>query len=306
MGFPPLQEILPDCRAQLCLFGNSVSPVQVIWVLANMYQSLGLMTARDPKACLCDYLRAILVHRDVTWPSPRSGVGNATLDFPQSQSSVQISFHTKETIGNLIRAEATLQFDAKRIRISCEGLDLPEWAFVQERSYQIAFETSEITFPVSPVPVCLDYLGVRKLYVVPASFTIGTFLAWVGIQGYQTVVNEQQIYQHPKCQVSPWSILTVHLDPDDVDFELSLRLAGFGLDSTHEAFGFRFTETWTGTGLWHVDQLVKSNLLASWAGCGFQPLTVWLPSFAAAVVELWPSSVEESLRAWVSVPTTCL
>lgn len=32
LGFPPTQPCGPDCRASLCLFGNAVSPIQVVWV----------------------------------------------------------------------------------------------------------------------------------------------------------------------------------------------------------------------------------------------------------------------------------
>ena len=303
LGFPPLQEILSDCRAQLCLFGNSVSPIQVLWTLAHVYQGLNMMT-KTPSECICEYMRAIIVHRDITWPSPRPGVGNATLDFPHG--SVQVAFHTKQTIGDLIQAEATLQFDTRSIRLLCQDLELPTWAFVQERRYQVDILVSAVGFPVLPVPVCLEYLGIRKMYVVPSSFTIEMLLNWVGIQGFRAVVDVFQEPQQLKSIISPWQVLTVQSDPEDVEFELSLRLDGLGADNMPGTFGFRCTESWGGTGLWHVDQLVRFNLLVSWAGSGFLPLAVWLPSFASAVVELWPSSVEDSLKAWVSVPTTRL
>lgn len=304
LGFPPLQEILSDCRAQLCLYGNSVSPVQVIWVLSTLHQGRNLLQDKTPSTCLCEYLRAIVVHRDITWPSPYPGTGIATLDF--HEGSVPITFHTKQTVGDLIKAESTLNFDAKKLRLSCQGLELPSWAFMQERRYQVDLTDSEVDFSVSPVPVCLEHLGVCRLYVVPASFNVGMLLNWVGIQGCKAVVDNQQKPKHLQSFFSPWSVLTVQSDPDDVDFELSLKLEGFGSELSLSALGFCCTASWGGTGLWHVDQIVKSNLLVSWAGAGFHPLTVWLPSFAAAVVELWPSAVEDSLRAWLLNPTTCL
>ena len=131
-------------------------------------------------------------------------------------------------------------------------------------------------------------------------------LSWVGIYGFKCVVDEHQTPLDPKHRVMAWNVLVVQLDPADAEFELSLRIDGFGFEHTSRTPGFCVTETWGGTGLWHVDQLVKSNLLVSWAGSDFKSLTVWLPSFAAAVVELWPSTAEEHLRAWLSVPATSL
>lgn len=302
LGFPPLQCVLSDCRAQLCLLGNSVSPVQVIWILSQLYQGFHLMHDIAPRECICRYLQAIVLHRDVTWPSPIPGVSQAILDFPQGQ--VSVSFHTGETIRDLIRAEATLQLDPRKISLSCQGLELPEWAYVQERTYQVTLETSFTDFPVQPVPVLIDHLGVRKLYVVPASFSIAAALSWVGIVGYKSVVNEHQAQIDIKDRVQAWIVIVVQLDPAEVEFELLMRLDGLGFDSVHRTPGLCVTETWGGTGLWHVDQLVKSNLLVSWAGSDFQSLTVWLPSFAAAVVELWPSTAEDHLRAWLSVSHT--
>ena len=304
LGFPPLQHILPDCRAQLCLFGNSVSPVQVVWILSQVYDSLQLLTTTAPRACLCEYLCAIVLHRDITWPSPQPGIGQAILEFPEGQ--LPITFNTRETIGALIRAEATLHFASEGIRVSCQGLDLPDWAYIQERTYQIVIGNAASDQSIHPVPIFLDHLGIRKLYVVPASFTIHMFLAWVRISVYQSVTDEQQICLNPDTPVQPWRSLAVQLDPEDLAFELSLRLDGFGPVQVFDPAGIRFTETWGGTGLWHVDQLVKSNLLVSWAGASFCPLTVWLPSFAAAVVELWPSVAEDHLRAWLSVSDTSL
>eukprot|EP00435_Cladocopium_sp_Y103_P031561 s1432_g8.t1 len=305
LGFPPLQLVLSDCRAQLCLFGNSVSPIQVLWVLSHMYVQHDMLRPElHARAVICQYMQAILLHRDITWPSPIPGVARATLDFPDT--TVQVVFNTTETIGNLIRAEATLQLDTHRVIVSAEGLELPDWAFVQERTYQVQIQDSHMDFSVVPVPILLDFLGVRKIYVVPASFTVENFVACAGIENYQALVDEHHQSIPVQGFVQPWQVVVVQLSPADVEFELSLRLEGFGFLTSSIPHGLHVSETWGGTGLWHVDQLVKSNLLVSWAGNGFGTLTVWLPSFAAAVVELWPSTVEDSLQAWLRTENTCV
>ena len=67
--------------------------------------------------------------------------------------------------------------------------------------------------------------------------------------------------------------MTVQLSPEDLDFELSLRLSGFGLDQmTGRTGSLRVSESFCGTGLWHLDQLVPSDLLLApvflCGGCG--------------------------------------
>ena len=104
------------------------------------------------------------------------------------------------------------------------------------------------------------------MYVVPSSFTIEMLLNWVGIQGFRAVVDVFQEPQQLKSIISPWQVLTVQSDPEDVEFELSLRLDGLGADNMPGTFGFRCTESWGGTGLWHVDQLVRSQLVGILGG----------------------------------------
>ena len=40
LGFPPFQLCHHDCRAALCLLGNAVSPIQVVWILAQIWENL--------------------------------------------------------------------------------------------------------------------------------------------------------------------------------------------------------------------------------------------------------------------------
>lgn len=98
--------------------------------------------------------------------------------------------------------------------------------------------------------------------------------------------------------------IVVIQDPDDVALDLHLGSSdlfaeGFGPENPGQ---LRTSPSWGG-GLWHLDQIVSSHLLSTWAGSGFVPVTVWLPSFAEAVLELWPSTVEDHLRSWLSAQT---
>ena len=68
---------------------------------------------------------------------------------------------------------------------------------------------------------------------------------------------------------------------------------GFGIGP------LQISSSWNGLGLRHLDELVCNNLLASWSGSTFCPLSVRLPSSSAAVLEVWPHTVEESLTSWL-------
>ena len=70
--------------------------------------------------------------------------------------------------------------------------------------------------------------------------------------------------------------------------------------------GLRVTHPFVSTGLWHCDQLVHADLLLSWAGAVFPHLVCLLPSFAAAVLEMWPSTMDEHLQTWLQAETSLL
>ena len=56
LGFPPLQSVLEDCRAQLALFGNAVSPVHGLWIVGHLHAHLGLLRESvTPRLLLVQY-----------------------------------------------------------------------------------------------------------------------------------------------------------------------------------------------------------------------------------------------------------
>ena len=99
--------------------------------------------------------------------------------------------------------------------------------------------------------------------------------------------------------VKPWSTTIVQLSPDDLEFELALRLDGFGLPNLP---GLCTTPTWESTGFWIFDQIVKSQALVTWAGSNFAPLAIWLPSFTEAVLDMWPGIVDGQIIDWLARP----
>ena len=107
----------------------------------------------------------------------------------------------------------------------------------------------------------------------------------------------------PQHRIQPWTSVIVQQASDDVAFDLSMRLTGFGIANILQ-HGLHTSQSWCSTGLWHLDQIVRSDLLLTWTGLGFTHLTCWLPFFAEAVLELWPCTVDVHLQAWLESPHT--
>ena len=288
LGFPALEWTLPDCRAQLCLFGNSVSPIQAIWILAQVQQALGFPT-ESPHEILGEYLCTLLKQRDAVWPSPLVGTGTCTLDFGDSQVSVH--FNTLQQVQHLVRAELDFQLPAGAIQLWTDGLCLPPWAYIQEKTYQVQL-LPDVPAAHVGVPVFLEFLGQRSLFFVPAGMSYHSFVSWNGIGTFQTLVSGNGTTLNPKARVQPWTSVVVQQDPDVLQLDLAL-LEGFGIAPQESSLVF--SSTWISTGLWFYDQVVKNNALLTWSGLGFTDLTIWLPSFAEAVIELWPHTMNEQL-----------
>ena len=298
LGFPPLEAILEDCRAQLVLFGNAVSPIHGLWIFSHLQCSLGFLeSGLTPRDTLREYLSMILHQRDISWPSPEPGV--ASLQVQCKDVCTEVTFNTTQRVKDLITAESQLS-DHTAIKVFCEGVELPEWAYLQQRCYQLIVQPAG-TVTHRPVPVIVEHLGVRTLYLVPMGFSYHTLMNWVGIHDFLGLVDSDAASIDPHEVVQPWRTVVVWLDPDALDFELSLRLSGLGLVEPGK-HGLQISRPWCCTGLWHLDQIACSDLLLSWTGLGFGALTCWLPWFSEAVLELWPCTMDDHLRTWLEPP----
>ena len=299
LGFPPLQQVLPGCKAQLCLYGNSVSPIQVLWVLLHLHKHVGFSSGpEDPTSKLSQFLGILLQQRDVTWPSPSAGIANLVLKWPNYEETIR--FDTTQTIGDLIQAEEILSNLQGTLCISCDGIQLASWAFLQERTYEVKWTEESDRYHIRG-PVFIWYLGVEQWAWVPKSFTNALLLKWQGILDFQMITDEHHQRLDLFAKVKIGGTVVVHLDIDTVALDLDLGMIGFGSDSCRTG-GLRFSETFPSAGLWQFDQWVRSNCLISWAGTGYEPLTVWLPSLAEALVEFWPGTIDDQLREWTTVP----
>ena len=295
LGFPPMQVCHEDCRSQLCLFGNSVSPIQVIWVMSHVLESLGLLpTQHKPLGLLAQYCDIIVRQRNLVWPPPFVGTGTIVLDFAGTQ--IHASFHTGQQVQDLLKAEATLQQADCELQLWCENNRLPNWAYIQEKQYQLILSASPCQFSSTPVVVTLEFLGLSHVIAVPATFTYHMLVTKVGVHSYEQLVDDKADRLEPTALVDNGKTVIIQLDPDLVQISTHLKMEEF------QGFGpLRFTELHPLTGLWHLDEQIKNHTIASWAGLGFAPITIWLPSFTAAIWEFWPGTLEQELRTWMKI-----
>ena len=156
---------------------------------------------------------------------------------------------------------------------------------------------------LTPVPVFVDFLGVRSCHVVPASLSFGTLLSFCGIHDFLALTDGHGSSLVSTDQVKAWGVVVVHLSPEDLEFELALRLDGFGSFDFH---GLCTTPSWESTGFWIFDQIAKSQALVTWAGSNFAPLAIWLPSFTEAVLDLWPGIIDGLLSDWLARPNATI
>ena len=305
LGFPPLQQHLKDCKEQLCLYGNSASPIQCVWILAHLHEKLQIgISPMKPKEVLSEYFRQLLTQRDVTWPSPKPGVGTLTLKL--ENKDIQIAFDSLQTVGSLCHAEAILQQEAKTLQLQCEGLTLPSWAYLQEKEYYVVGTIEALDMPLQPVPIAVAFLGVTKLFVVPASYTHRTLMNWLGIDDFLHLKDEQDRPLDLRALVQPWTIVIVQSNPDSLLFQIGAQELGFGFASEHAPGRLTLSEPWVNTDLWRQDQLARTSLLLTWIGLDFASLTVWLPSFADAIIEKWPCFTDAPLKTWLQAERTTI
>ena len=298
LGFPPMQEILIDCKGQLVLFGNAVSPIQVLWILSStICQVFPEQNTKDPTEALSCYMRTLVQQRDVTWPQVSTGAGSCILEFQGQQTEVGFVFG--QTVDQLLHAETAVQLLVNKPKLRCAGFVLPPWAFLQVRHYELCISTEANEAALFSL-IAVEFLGQRQTLWVPSGLSHQVCLQWIGCSEFASLTDESGLQLDPSAVVRPWSTIVVQQDPDMVGLDLSL-VEGFGFEPH-----LRFSTSWQCMGMYQLDQLVKSNALVSWANHGFGDLTVWLPSFAEAVVELWPSSIEPHLQEWIAGPSKSL
>ena len=69
LGFLPFEQCPHNCRAALCLLGNAVSPLQGLWIFAQIFNTLGFHTVSAEEA-LAEYQAMLRLQMTLSWPPP--------------------------------------------------------------------------------------------------------------------------------------------------------------------------------------------------------------------------------------------
>ncbi len=309
LGFPPFQECLPECRAALCLFGNAVSPIQALWVFAHLWFQFGLSQIQ-PVETLRHYLQKLQCQQELSWPPVDTD--RFTLTLQDQKGLVEVVCHTGCTVRQLLQAQIVFEQSPHAVGLRCRAFDLPGFAFLGPRTYELV-EGHQIDLHMfRPVTVLVSHLGSTRVLVIPAGMNIGQALHWHGIHDWSKLESFQGLTLHPnQCVIRGLHVVVISC-AETVALDLALLtqqdplvidLTGFGLAQVGKLC---LPESWRGQDLWHVDHIIRNHLLSSWAVADFPSLTVWVPTFTDAVLELWPSAVEPQLRQWLSIPDSTI
>ena len=158
----------------------------------------------------------------------------------------------------------------------------------------------------------VSHLGITHVLVGSAGMSIEHALHWHGIHDWYKLESFQGCELESNQKIHPGLHVVVISCAETIAFELALLtipdpsivdLTGYGPAQPET---LRLPENWLGQDLWHVDQIIRNHLLTSLAVADFPFFTVWVPTFADAILELWPCAVEPQLRHWSSTPDSMI
>ena len=303
LGFPPFQACVSDCRAALCLFGNAVSPIQALWVFAHLWSAIGLSTSK-PEDELRHYLQKLTRQQELSWPYPTKAGFRVEIQAPEH--SFEVLCHQGSTVRQLLHAQLVLEQCSHALGLRCRSLRLPGFAFLRPAVYELVTGYQIDLRAFLPVRFLVSYLGSTRVLIGAAGMSVTNALRWQGIHEWERLETFEGFeIPHEQC-ITPGLHVVVISRVESVAFDLAVITAFPSvIDLTGCGFAdpgsLRSSESWFGQDLWHVDHIVRNHLLTSWAVADFPSLTVWVPSFTDAVLELWPCAVEHQLQQWLSV-----
>ena len=150
-----------------------------MWIWAHVMKQFGLLHGfPDSTEPLAQYIDMVLLQRDVSWPSPSVGLGDLVL--VHENAEVTLRFNTSQTVGQLLQAEANLCQESTMVFLKTEGLTLPNFAFLQERTYEVCRTNASADTMLSWIPVAIEFLGCVSVVWVPPWFVFSAVavLGW--------------------------------------------------------------------------------------------------------------------------------
>ena len=203
-GFPPFARRFGTNREELCLLGNMVSPIQVIWLLAEMTSNGPFKMGQIPKVSseevLQGYLDMLQFQRRLVWPKGNMlHAGSFECALTDSFGTRKITVAPGSLIEDLKAAEEAFLPMAHVIKVYAGDLEMPDHVLIQAREYRIMVREKKQKRERTCECMVKLVIGMREMY---HQITIGTAIMDVVLR---FVPLEMYVcFDVAKNQVVPW------------------------------------------------------------------------------------------------------
>ena len=179
MGIPPFAKLLGSMRLELSLIGNMVSPIQVLWLFAEL-ERVGLVRgthlgSTEPVNTMTRFLDMLMWQKNVAWPTtdwdkqPSSEV----CQLKDQQGVKQVLFEHGKLIRELKEAELTEAPVGHLIKILVDGIEVPDHVLLQQRQYEVlVYPKKQINMSEDLLMVEFDFGSHKETHLIPFGFTL--------------------------------------------------------------------------------------------------------------------------------------
>lgn len=258
LGFLPFEQCLPNCRAALCLFGNSVSPLQGLWIFAQIFQTLGLCTGSADEV-LAEYTALIRLQMTLSWPPQTSSTFRVLVSSPHGNWEFRCASGTK--VKDFFHAQCVFEQSQISVQLCYAGVGIPLDAFLQPLTYELSECPAALGCSLSPVRFLLSHLGSTSLCVGPPGVSLETVLKWLGFVDWHSLTDLDGNLLCSRVHLFDGMHVVVRRDPQDIAFDLAVKESVEGLGFGPNLGQLRTSSSWYSTGLSHIDALIKNQLL---------------------------------------------
>lgn len=308
LGIPAFAPRFAGPREALCLLGNAVSPIQVIWLFADLIDQgldIGNGAFDSAQHVLRSYLNMLLRQRMISWPRGdflRDPEGHSC--WIQDEHGIRsILFAGGATIGSLIRAELAFHSPGTILKVSVDGIIVPDHVLLQCIHYQLEIVRKRKAKSLDrDLIIRIEYDGKEQYHQVPWASTLLQVLPWIGLSTACHCLNlrsdktwplDEKILQSSSFRLTEWH-----------------RAQGFAEDAQEEAPDLFTQREWLeslpadfATLVQSVaDALdghdVQSQELASIEGTGLDSVTMTIAAQAIAAL----TAPERQLHLWLLDP----
>ena len=142
MGIPPFAKALKSKRLELALIGNMISPIQVVWLFAEL-RRVGLLhgssesQAPTSEDLLIKYLNMLRWQKHISWPE-NTLEEDAVCTVMDENGSKQVKFKEHSTIKMLKEAELADYQIGTMLQAKIDGIEVPDHLPLKQLTYSLS------------------------------------------------------------------------------------------------------------------------------------------------------------------------